>query len=222
MGLSEETLLNPGAVSEALKCPVCFDLFDDPVFCGGSPCQHVFCRVCVEQALAQAQQCPTCRAEVCTADLRSHQLINNLLDEVSVRCAKSCGWTGRRDSQKAHAAQCPLSLLEKALDELEAFRDVKSVLAAKDLRIAELEARIVQQDQHVVDVGRRLLAHQVRIAELERLIQGQEMMLTEQAADMTQLRLNQGGLSRECLETADGAEQQLSEASRQGGEDLWL
>ena len=30
---------------------VCFEVFDDPVFCGGRPCQHVFCRACVEQCL---------------------------------------------------------------------------------------------------------------------------------------------------------------------------
>eukprot|EP00930_Biecheleria_cincta_P064927 TRINITY_DN50621_c0_g1_i1.p1 TRINITY_DN50621_c0_g1~~TRINITY_DN50621_c0_g1_i1.p1 ORF type:complete len:324 (+),score=57.98 TRINITY_DN50621_c0_g1_i1:129-1100(+) len=51
MGLGEDAFVNPGAISETLKCPVCFDIFEDPVFCGGNPCQHVFCRTCVEQAI---------------------------------------------------------------------------------------------------------------------------------------------------------------------------
>ena len=40
----------PGHCTSTLL-KVCFEVFEDPVFCGGRPCQHVFCRTCVEQSL---------------------------------------------------------------------------------------------------------------------------------------------------------------------------
>ena len=75
MGIREVEFVNPESISETLKCPaprlaasmrhmdkaqpavetyfheVCFEVFEDPVFCGGRPCQHVFCRTCVEQSM---------------------------------------------------------------------------------------------------------------------------------------------------------------------------
>mmetsp|Transcript_68175 Transcript_68175/g.134640 ORF Transcript_68175/g.134640 Transcript_68175/m.134640 type:complete len:265 (+) Transcript_68175:148-942(+) len=169
MGLSEvDDLLDPAGVSDTLKCPVCFEVFDDPVFCGGRPCQHIFCRQCLEKALERGSQCPTCRAEISDEDVHPHQAINSLLDELPSRCSRGCGWTGRRDARAAHAEMCPLRRLETAAEELATYADVARQLEERDERIAELEARLADKDNQVVGVSRQLVAREVRIQELER------------------------------------------------------
>lgn len=167
MGLHETELLDSASVSDTLKCPVCMEVFEDPVFCGGRPCQHVFCRACVEQALERSEQCPSCRAPMSAGDLQPHQVINNLLDEVVVHCELHCGWTGRRDARRAHAAECPKALLEQARAELERFADVDRLLSRHTTRIAELEALVAEKDRIVVKTGQELLAQQVQVKVLE-------------------------------------------------------
>jgi len=187
MGLKEEDLLDAAAISETLKCPVCFEVFDDPVFCGGRPCQHVFCRECAEKALRQTAQCPTCRAEVHGEDLQPHQAIRSLLDEMLTRCPRGCGWTGRRDARDAHVDNCPLAKLEAASAKLAQFADVSRQLSERDSRIAELEARVAEQDVQVVGVSRQLVAREVRIQELEAHVAKQDaalLMLRKRLAEV--------------------------------------
>jgi hypothetical protein len=45
----------------ALSCPVCLELFRDPVLL--PCCQQSFCRCCLRGALARSPTCPLCRAE---------------------------------------------------------------------------------------------------------------------------------------------------------------
>lgn len=228
MGLSEEELVAPLSVSETLKCPVCFDIFDDPVFCGGRPCQHVFCRACLEQALVASGQCPTCRADVEHEDLQPHQAIRNLLDEVVVRCERSCGWTGRRDARSAHADVCPVAALEAAKAELDGLSDIRGQLAARDVRIADLEKRVAEQDDHVVSVSRQLVAREVRIKELEARLASQELLLAERESEFDSLRSR--GAAQGCSLESSGMlpshpnslHDGLAEADGGGGTDLWL
>lgn len=196
------------ARSDTLKCPVCFEIFDDPVFCGGRPCQHVFCRQCVEQCLvaeSHSQEddekamgtgavghCPTCRAEMHLQDLRPHQALRSLLDELPVCCRRGCGWTGRRDALVAHEASGPNQCIHLRLEAAEAqiafLSEAGGHLRERDRKIAELELRVAQQDQQVVDFGRQLLAREVRIQELERLLEEQERNLTQKDVELALLQ----------------------------------
>mmetsp|Transcript_323 Transcript_323/g.1088 ORF Transcript_323/g.1088 Transcript_323/m.1088 type:complete len:242 (+) Transcript_323:158-883(+) len=218
MGLKEDELLDPAAVSETLKCPVCFEVFEDPVFCGGRPCQHVFCRECVERALQQSEQCPTCRAEMQADDLHPHQVIRSLLDELPTICPRRCGWTGRRDARSAHDDDCPLAKLEAASAELELLADVRGQLRERDARITELEARVAEQDAQVVQVSRQLVAREVRIQELEAHAAKQEAalaMLRERLAEVLgEAPLAEEEASTEQSEDARCPEEQAEEAEQ--------
>lgn len=144
-------VLDLDGVSETLKCPICMEVFDEPVFCGGRPCQHVFCHHCIVRALERSEQCPVCREDMLAEDLHPHQVIRSLLDEVTVVCDRACGWTGRRDAANAHSAVCPVNLMQQARDQLEAesqrFAGVDRQLTEKAARIAELEALVAEKDR---------------------------------------------------------------------------
>lgn len=48
-------------VEENLNCPLCLDLFKDPVVLS---CSHSFCSVCLERCVGEnARQCPLCRKQ---------------------------------------------------------------------------------------------------------------------------------------------------------------
>lgn len=170
MGLADDQLVNPGSVSETLRCAICTEVYDDPVFCSGRPCQHVFCRACIEQALEQSSRCPTCRAPVKRARLQPHWVMRNLLDELLVHCMAGCGWTGRQDARPAHLVACPMKRLEAAGAQL-AERD--AWLAERDAEIALLRGRVSERDeaiaQHckqIAEQDKQLAAYNGRLAQL--------------------------------------------------------
>lgn len=112
MGLGDEQLVNPRSVSESLRCAICTDVYEDPVFCGGTPCQHIFCRPCLEPALRQKKRCPLCKAAMQAKHIKNHLLVRSLLDELLVRCPSGCDWVGRYDARKGHIEVCPVKQLE--------------------------------------------------------------------------------------------------------------
>ncbi|XP_072013130.1 E3 ubiquitin-protein ligase TRIM56-like [Amphiura filiformis] len=74
-----------------LNCAICLDAFHDP---RALPCQHGFCRECLEQLVASSKDkqtlvCPTCREEVKISkdgvnDLPVHFLVSSLKDTVDM------------------------------------------------------------------------------------------------------------------------------------------
>ncbi|XP_072014233.1 E3 ubiquitin-protein ligase TRIM71-like [Amphiura filiformis] len=74
-----------------LNCAICLDTFHDP---RALPCQHGFCRECLEQCVASSKDkqtlvCPTCREEVkiskdSVKDLPVHFLVSSLKDTVDM------------------------------------------------------------------------------------------------------------------------------------------
>ncbi|XP_072045109.1 E3 ubiquitin-protein ligase TRIM71-like [Amphiura filiformis] len=75
--------------SNFLNCAICLDTFHDP---RALPCQHGFCRECLEQCVVSSKDkqtlvCPTCRGEVkiskdSVKDLPVHFLVSSLKDTV--------------------------------------------------------------------------------------------------------------------------------------------
>ncbi|KAL7845293.1 hypothetical protein AOLI_G00234850 [Acnodon oligacanthus] len=50
------TSLSP--LEKDLSCPVCFEIFNDPVILS---CSHSFCRLCLQRSWGQKRECPVCR-----------------------------------------------------------------------------------------------------------------------------------------------------------------
>uniref|UniRef100_UPI00358F3ED8 E3 ubiquitin/ISG15 ligase TRIM25-like isoform X2 n=1 Tax=Myxine glutinosa TaxID=7769 RepID=UPI00358F3ED8 len=74
-----------------LACPVCFELYKEPV---GLPCGHSFCRVCIEKSWKNREEdtgyvCPNCR-EVFPQKpkLKKNVIIANLVENVKLKKGK--------------------------------------------------------------------------------------------------------------------------------------
>ncbi|XP_071988306.1 uncharacterized protein [Engystomops pustulosus] len=64
-GFSVDTAMASAALEQELECPICLDLYTDPVTLG---CGHNFCRGCMDRALkiqhgSGVYSCPECRAK---------------------------------------------------------------------------------------------------------------------------------------------------------------
>eukprot|EP00929_Paragymnodinium_shiwhaense_P056118 TRINITY_DN28099_c0_g1_i1.p1 TRINITY_DN28099_c0_g1~~TRINITY_DN28099_c0_g1_i1.p1 ORF type:complete len:287 (-),score=68.23 TRINITY_DN28099_c0_g1_i1:148-1008(-) len=210
MGVHDDEFVNPGKISDTLRCAVCMEVFEDPIFCGGWPCQHTFCKGCLDAAMEQKQQCPTCREEVPEDYLQPNLTLRSLLDELEVYCTRRCGWTGRRDAAPAHKEVCPTARLEAVrrklkeraerrkeveaqksaqAEELEAH-DVDSRLREKDSRIKQLEERAAAQDDSLGDVVRRLEERDARIASLEAQLAEQDGRLEDMCLKLSLMELD--------------------------------
>lgn len=54
----DEVMEEPLPLQRDLTCPVCQDIFRDPVLL---PCTHSFCRECLQRSLQRNKKCPLCR-----------------------------------------------------------------------------------------------------------------------------------------------------------------
>jgi len=190
MGLGDERLVNPATVSTTLRCSICTDVYIDPVFSSGKPCQHVFCRSCIDEALRQRQQCPSCRAPLKKQRLQPHQAIRSLLDELSVNCEAGCSWTGRQDAYPAHVAACPAKLLEAARRQLEQqaakLRENDIEIARLNEMISELQFRADERAARASRKDAQIMALQEELAKVRLCMERDaEVRLAELQAEVT-------------------------------------
>ena len=116
MGLSEHSFVSSGPIPPSLVCPICLDIFDDPVSCGGRPCQCTFCRSCLLSALEQRSVCPLDRHAICASDIMPNLLAQSLIDQLEVFCPNRCGgcyWTGAWATRAGHEEVCLVKKLEE-------------------------------------------------------------------------------------------------------------
>lgn len=73
--------METGAFEEHLLCPVCREIFRDPVLL---LCSHSFCLACLEQywVHSSSQMCPVCRTEFCMEHPPCNRVLKNLCEVV--------------------------------------------------------------------------------------------------------------------------------------------
>ena len=67
-----------------LLCCICQGVLKDALV---SPCEHVFCSVCVKKWLKEKPQCPNCRFQMSERDLKEViPLVKNLISKLQIFC----------------------------------------------------------------------------------------------------------------------------------------
>lgn len=83
---------------EELTCPICKELLTEPVLLNNdrkSPCHHTFCRECINKALVNKSECPTCKKQTIFRQVLSAPAIQRRLTNLEVACCyahKGCSW----------------------------------------------------------------------------------------------------------------------------------
>ena len=119
-----------------LKCPICFEYFDDPIM--ELPNQHVFCKKCLRRTNEFSQslvfKCPICNTAI--ENLVQARFVSNLLSTVSIKCKaesseKKCKWFGAVADYWIHHRKCEI-LSEVRNQNLNVLcQEMKSILATE-------------------------------------------------------------------------------------------
>ena len=100
-------------VNESLTCSICRDVLEDPV---QAPCEHVFCRVCIEGWLVHETSCPEDRQRLGITDLRPlFRYMKNDLDRLQIRCRNrhhGCGTVSDLEFIGRHERDCAYERLK--------------------------------------------------------------------------------------------------------------
>ena len=72
-------------VSQNFHCPICLNVFKDPVMCQRN--QHYFCRPCITRHLENSQRCPSCQEELTLETLnKAPRILMDYFSELKIRC----------------------------------------------------------------------------------------------------------------------------------------
>ena len=81
-GYEDERFEN--VVSQNFHCPICLNVFKDPMMCQRN--QHNFCP-CITRHLENSQKCPSCQEEITLGTLnKAPRILTNYLSELKIRC----------------------------------------------------------------------------------------------------------------------------------------
>uniref|UniRef100_A0A8C9TN36 Zinc-binding protein A33-like n=1 Tax=Scleropages formosus TaxID=113540 RepID=A0A8C9TN36_SCLFO len=113
-----------GALDELrseLTCPVCLELFREPVIL---ECGHHFCRACIarcwEARSEEGATCPQCRAP-CASELRPNSLLCNVVDSVRRARATHTGARVALTTRRAHDWNAGSDYCEEHEEKLKLF-----------------------------------------------------------------------------------------------------
>ncbi len=85
---------------DRLICSFGLGVYNNPV---ALPCQHVFCKSCIEGWLRSHSECPTCRQSCSTDSLRPQWIIAKIIQNAARICVNAgCSWAGPQASLEIH------------------------------------------------------------------------------------------------------------------------
>lgn len=111
MGYDTERFTSP--VNESLTCCICRDVLEDPV---QAPCEHAYCKSCIEGWLVHETSCPEDRQPLNISDLRPlFRYMRNDLDRLQIRCKNrhyGCDIVSDLDFIGRHERDCAFERLK--------------------------------------------------------------------------------------------------------------
>jgi hypothetical protein len=108
-------LLKPDDVPNDVICSICMNVPTQPVL---TPCDHMFCKGCLQQAVQIQPCCPVDR-EACTdvdiVPLRVGSFPHRIWSAVEVKCeAEACPWSGSIADFEDHCRNCEVQKATKS------------------------------------------------------------------------------------------------------------
>lgn len=102
-----------GEVNDGLLCCICRDVLEDPV---QAPCEHAYCRRCIEGWLANETRCPEDRKNLSLSHLKPlFRYMKNDLDNLQIRCinvTRGCSHVSSLEFLATHESECPRGSVE--------------------------------------------------------------------------------------------------------------
>jgi hypothetical protein len=94
---------NQNRIHELMRCGICEVPMFEPM---RAPCDHWFCKACIEEHLSKEQKCPKCSQELNASDIEADKTMDKLVSALEVFCLnQDCSWKGPRSSVAEHLAR---------------------------------------------------------------------------------------------------------------------
>ena len=127
-------------VSDALTCGICRDVLEDPV---QAPCEHAYCKSCIEGWLVHEAICPECRRPLSISTLRPlFRYMRNDLNRLRLSCrnqAYGCDVISDLEFIGNHEAECPHERLKCPNERCTYFSSRQDI--AKHVKICEFSRK---------------------------------------------------------------------------------
>jgi len=159
--------LNQDNIPDDLICSICMTIPVDPVI---TPCNHVFCKPCISQALTQNSLCPIDRRPcTCRQLKRLDGLSLRIWSGIQVKCGNhesGCAWKGSIADYSAHVENhCSVgrnttghnnnsalveeleTLRQDNLDLKKGVKEFAELVIGQNAKIADLQGVILQLEQ---------------------------------------------------------------------------
>jgi len=181
MGIGIEEFVAGESISDSLRCPICRDVFNEPVFCGGRPCQCVFCRSCLAEHLRRGDaRCPIDRLPMQENHISRHLFVKGVIDELLVFCRhrdSGCCWTGKLESRNHHEATCPARKVQVLTDEVV---QLQTEAHALETRVECLSSQLLEKSTQIHVLSSSAKEHQNVIYTLESKLSQQYRQVWEE------------------------------------------
>ncbi len=129
-------------VPDDLICSICMTVPTEPLL---TPCDHLFCRTCIHQALGNQNLCPIDRQPCSPHQLKQLDgLLSRVWGGIQVKCGcheSGCIWTGSIADYGAHLENCSVYSNSNSALRREIAR-LKEQLEEKDEEITSLQTRL--------------------------------------------------------------------------------
>nr|XP_015205501.1 PREDICTED: zinc-binding protein A33-like [Lepisosteus oculatus]XP_015205502.1 PREDICTED: zinc-binding protein A33-like [Lepisosteus oculatus]XP_015205503.1 PREDICTED: zinc-binding protein A33-like [Lepisosteus oculatus] len=194
------------SLREDLTCPICYELFTDPVMLG---CMHHYCKGCITAFWRRARgpvSCPQCRREFPSKSFQTNYLVVGMVEKVKTRSTESYQRTMQKklkDSLESH--------LTKKEDFLNKIRRNEEKMDIVKRAGTKLQDRVKEEFQAL---------HQVLLSEemamLEQLRVEEEKMLGELGRHLEELK----GAVRNLEESITALQQNIDSMENSGLEEI--
>jgi hypothetical protein len=125
---NEISNINTEKILEELKCPICLEIFDDPII--ELPNQHIFCNKCLNNT-NNNKKCPICKEEI--KEIIKPRIIINILNSIEIKCSevyidKKCDFKGNVASYYTHLKNCEILILNVKEKLKNVCEDMKKII----------------------------------------------------------------------------------------------
>lgn len=95
---------NDGYMEQVMICTLCHEIPLEPVT---TPCHHIFCQPCINEALLHKLECPNDRHPLVASDVKPISgILRRIWEQIGVKCSACESWTGTLGTYRNHASRC--------------------------------------------------------------------------------------------------------------------
>lgn len=122
-------------ISNDLKCPICLDLFTNPII---DTCGHTFCSICIKKHLKNNTMCPISKFEISNINFIKNLSLQSFINNLKLKC-QNCEKFFLFSEKKCHKIKCDLYKTYKCNETVDLIFPFRKKILELEEKIKKLE-----------------------------------------------------------------------------------